>query len=166
MSQPTDEQNQQTAERRQQIDEQIRQTAERQQIAHRRQTTEQDEQQIRAVIDAWCEASSAGDLTAQFHLMTRDVVFLTSGRAPMRRDEFAAAFRAMIEIASIKCRSRVQEITVSGDLALCWNLLEVSITPAEGGETRKHAGNVLTALRRGPDGQWRIWRDANLLTPA
>ena len=31
----------------------------------------------------------------QFHLMTDDVVFLTSGRAPMRRDEFAAAFRAM-----------------------------------------------------------------------
>jgi len=53
-------------------------------------TDEQDEQQIRALIDAWCEASSAGDLIAQFNLMTRDVVFLTSGRAPMRRDEFAA----------------------------------------------------------------------------
>ncbi len=130
------------------------------------QTDEQDEQEIRALIDAWCEASSAGDLIAQFHLMTRDVIFLTSGRAPMRRDEFAAGFRAMTEIASIKCRSRVQEITVSGDLAVCWNLLEVSFTPIEGGQVRKHAGNVLTALRRGSDGQWRIWRDANLLTPA
>jgi uncharacterized protein (TIGR02246 family) len=130
------------------------------------QTAEQDEQQIRALIDAWCEASSAGDLTAQFHLMTPDVVFLTPGRAPMRRDEFAAQFRAAIEIVTIKCRSRVQEITVSGDLALCWNLLEVSFTPIEGGHVRKHAGNVLTAFRRGPDGQWRIWRDANLLTPA
>jgi uncharacterized protein (TIGR02246 family) len=129
-------------------------------------TTEQDQQQIRALIDAWCEASSAGDLTAQFHLITPDVVFLTPGRAPMRRDEFAAAFRAMTEVASIKCRSRVQEITVSGDLAICWNLLEVSFTPIEGGHVRKHAGNVLTAFRRGPDGQWRIWRDANLLTPA
>jgi uncharacterized protein (TIGR02246 family) len=130
------------------------------------QSAEQDQQQIRALIDAWCEASSAGDLTAQFHLITPDVVFLTPGRAPMRREEFAAAFRAMIEVASIKCRSRVQEITVSGDLALCWNLLEVSFTPIEGGHVRKHAGNVLTAFRRGPDGQWRIWRDANLLTPA
>jgi uncharacterized protein (TIGR02246 family) len=134
--------------------------------AEQSQQTEQDEQQIRALIDAWCEASSAGDLTAQFHLMTPDVVFLTAGRAPMRRDEFAAQFQAAIEITSIKCRSRVQEITVSGDLALCWNLLEVSFTPIEGGHVRKHAGNVLTAFRRGPDGQWRIWRDANLLTPA
>ena len=153
MSQPTGEEIQQTTERQQTTEQ-------------RRQTTEQDEQQIRAVIDAWCEASSAGDLTAQFHLMTRDVVFLTSSRAPMRRDEFAAAFRAMTEIATIKCRSRLQEITISGDLAVCWNLLEVAVTPIEGGTTRKHAGNVLTALRRCDDGQWRIWRDANLLTPA
>ena len=130
------------------------------------QIAEQDEQQIRALIDAWGEASAAGDLTAQFHLMTPDVAFFTPGRPPMRREEFAAGFRAMMEIASIKCRSRVQEITVSGDLAVCWNLLEVSFTPIEGGQVRKHAGNVLTAFRRGTDGQWRIWRDANLLTPA
>jgi uncharacterized protein (TIGR02246 family) len=129
-------------------------------------TDEQDAQQIRALIDAWCEASAAGDLIAQFNLMTPDVVFLTSGRAPMRREEFAAGFRAMMEIATLECRSNIQEITVSGDLAICWNLLEVFITPTEGGETRKHAGNVLTVLRRGTDGQWRIWRDANLLTPA
>ncbi len=96
--------------------------------------------------------------------MTEDVVFLTSGNAPMRRKQFAEAFSAMAVIMDLTCRSNVQEITVSGDLALCWNLLEVSITRVEDGETRKHAGNVLTALRRGPDGQWRIWRDANLLT--
>ena len=129
-------------------------------------TDKQDEQKVRDLIDSWCEASAAGDLPAQFNLMTEDVVFLTSGRAPMRREEFAAGFRAMMDIASIQCRSNIQEITINGDLAVCWNLLEVSFTPIEGGETRKHAGNVLTVLRRGTDGQWRIWRDANLLTPA
>jgi uncharacterized protein (TIGR02246 family) len=128
-------------------------------------TVEQDDQQIRELIDAWCGASAAGDLTAQFNLMTHDVVFLTPSRAPMRRDEFAAQFRAAIEIAKIECRSNVQEITISGDLAVCWNLLEVFFTPIEGGETRKHAGNVLTAFRRGSDGHWRIWRDANMLLP-
>jgi uncharacterized protein (TIGR02246 family) len=125
-----------------------------------------DEEQIRALIDAWCEASAAGDLAAQFNLMTHDVAFLASGRPPMRREEFATNFRAMMEIATIECRSNVQEITVSGDLAVCWNILEVFFTPIAGGETRKHAGNVLTALRRGTDGQWRIWRDANFLVTA
>jgi uncharacterized protein (TIGR02246 family) len=132
-------------------------------------TDEQDkqaEQQIRALIDAWGEASAAGDLTAQFNLMTHDVVFFTPGRPPMRREEFAAQFRTMIEVATLECRSNVQEITISGDLAVCWNLLEVFFTPIEGGETRKHAGNILTAFRRGSDGQWRIWRDANFLVPA
>jgi uncharacterized protein (TIGR02246 family) len=127
------------------------------------QTGEQDDQQIRALIDTWCEASAAGDLTAQFNLITDDVVFLTPGRPPMRREEFAAQFRAAIEIVTIECRPNVQEITVSGDLAVCWNLLEVSFTPIAGGETSKHAGSTLTAFRRGADGQWRIWRDANLL---
>ena len=124
-----------------------------------------DDQQIRALIDTWCEASAAGDLTTQLNLITPDVIFLTPGRAPMRRDEFAAQFRAAIEVVTIECRSNIQEITVSGDLAICWNLLEVFFTPIEGGETRKHAGNVLTAFRRGSNGQWRIWRDANLLLP-
>jgi uncharacterized protein (TIGR02246 family) len=125
-----------------------------------------DDQEIRALINTWCEASAAGDLTTQLNLVTPDVLFLTPGRAPMRRDEFAAQFRAAIEIVTIECRSNIQEITVSGDLAVCWNLLEVFFTPIEGGDTRKHAGNVLTAFRRGSDGQWRIWRDANLLLPA
>ena len=122
-----------------------------------------DEQQIRALIDAWGEASAAGDLAAQLNLVTPDVAFLTPGRPPMRRNEFADQFRAVMEVATLKVRSNVQEITVSGDLAVCWNLLEVFFTPIAGGKTRKHAGNTLTALRRGSDGQWRIWRDANLL---
>jgi ketosteroid isomerase-like protein len=53
-----------------------------------------------------------------------------------------------------------------GDVAVCWNLLEVKITPLAGGATVKRAGNTLTVLRRGADGQWRIWRDANMLAPA
>jgi uncharacterized protein (TIGR02246 family) len=125
-----------------------------------------DEQKIRDLIDAWGEASAAGNLTAQLNLMTHDVIFFTPGRPPMRREEFADQFRAMMQAATLKVRSNVQEITISGDLAVCWNLLEVSFTPTAGGETRKHAGNTFTALRRSADGQWRIWRDANLLALA
>ena len=125
-----------------------------------------DEQQIRALIDTWCAASSAGDLTAQMNLMAEDVVFLTSGSLPMRRKEFAAGFKSMMDTVRLECRSNVQEITLSGDLAVCWNLLEVDITPIAGGATIKRAGHTLTIFRRGTDGQWRIWRDANFMAPA
>jgi uncharacterized protein (TIGR02246 family) len=129
------------------------------------QTPQTDEQQIRALVDAWIEATHTGDLIAQMNLMTEDVVFLTAGSIPMRREEYAARFRSMIEQVSVRIRSNTQEITITGDVAILWNLLEVSITPLEGGTTIKRAGNTLTALRRGTDGQWRIWRDANMLAP-
>jgi uncharacterized protein (TIGR02246 family) len=122
-----------------------------------------DKKKIHALINAWGEASAAGDLTAQLNLMTHDVIFLTPDNPPMHRDQFAVGFKAMIAEVSLACRSNIQEITINGDLAVCWNLLEVDFTPIQGGETVKHAGHTLTALRRGTDGQWRIWRDANLL---
>ena len=129
------------------------------------QTSQTDEQQIRTLIDAWIEATHTGDLIAQMNLMTEDVVFLTAGSIPMRREDYASRFRSMIEQVSIRIRSNTQEITITGDVAILWNLLEVAITPLEGGATIKRAGNTLTILRRGPDGQWRIWRDANMLAP-
>jgi uncharacterized protein (TIGR02246 family) len=124
-----------------------------------------DDQQIRALIDTWVEATHAGDLAAQMNLMTEDVVFLTAGNVPMRREDYAAGFRAMVDQVTLRIRSNPQEITVTGDTAICWNLLEISITPLAGGATIKRAGNTLTVLRRGADGQWRIWRDANMLAP-
>jgi ketosteroid isomerase-like protein len=84
----------------------------------------------------------------------------------MRRDDFVAAFKSMAGAVEIDGRSDVQEITVSGDIAVCWNLLEVRVTPMAGGATVKRAGNTLTVFRRGDDRQWRIWRDANMLAPA
>ena len=129
-------------------------------------STQADEQKIRELIDRWSMATRAGDLTAILNLMTEDVVFLTSGNVPMRRDDFISAFNSMAGAVEIDGRSDVQEITVSGDIAVCWNLLEVRVTPAAGGETVKRAGNTLTVFRRGDDGQWRLWRDANMLAPA
>jgi uncharacterized protein (TIGR02246 family) len=137
-----------------------------QQAREAKQDDEQnDEQKIRALIDTWAQATHAGDLTAQMNLMTEDVVFLTAGNMPMRREDYAAGFRSMIGQVSLRVRSNPQEITITGDTAICWNLLEVSITPLAGGATIKRAGNNLTVFQRGHDGQWRIWRDANMLAP-
>jgi uncharacterized protein (TIGR02246 family) len=124
-----------------------------------------DEQQICALIDSWSSATRAGDLAAILNLMTEDVVFLTAGNGPMHREDFIAAFKSMADSVEIDGRSSVQEITVTGDLAVCWNLIEVKVTPVTGGATVKRAGNTLTVFRRGYDRQWRIWRDANMLAP-
>ena len=125
-----------------------------------------DEQRIREVIDKWAAATLAGDLTAILPLMTDDAVFLTAGNVPMRREDFIEKFQSMAGAVEVDARSNVQELTVNGDIAVCWNLIEVKVTPLAGGETMKRAGNTLTVFRQGSDGQWRLWRDANMLAPA
>jgi uncharacterized protein (TIGR02246 family) len=122
-----------------------------------------DEEQIRALIETWLAASSAGDLDTILTLMTDDVVFLIPGNPPMRREDFVAASKSMAGKITFESRSEVQEITVHGDIATTWTHLEITITPLTGGATIKRAGNTLSVLRRGSDGQWRIWRDANML---
>ena len=125
-----------------------------------------DEQRIREVIDKWAAATLAGDLTAILPLMTDDAVFLTAGNVPMRREDFIEKFQSMAGAVEVDARSNVQELTVNGDIAVCWNLIEVKVTPLAGGSTMKRAGNTLTVFRQGSDGQWRLWRDANMLAPA
>ncbi len=122
-----------------------------------------DEQQIRDLIATWMKASREGDHATVMNLMAEDVVFLTPGDAPMRREDFEARSKEMAPKVQIDGDFKVQEITVTGDLAVCWNYLEITVTPLHGGTAVKRAGNVLSVFRRGNDGQWRIWRDANML---
>ena len=121
------------------------------------------EQEIRDLIDTWLKASRAGDLETILDLVTDDVIFLTPGNSPMDRQDFIAGSKSMAGKISFEGRSRVHEITVTGDQAICWTHLEIVVTPLTGGAPVKRAGNTLSVLRRGLDGQWRIWRDANML---
>lgn len=123
-----------------------------------------DEQQIRDLVAKWLAASKAGDVDTVLGLMTDDVVFLVPGRAPMRKQEFAALSRAPPGTVppQIDSRSEIQEIVVSGDVAFMWTKLSVAMTPP-GGQPIERAGHTLTVLRR-VNGRWRVARDANLLT--
>ena len=50
-----------------------------------------DEAEIRTLVATWMEATRAGDMDTVLGLMTDDVVFLTTGQAPMDKSQFAAA---------------------------------------------------------------------------
>jgi len=79
------------------------------------------------------------------------------------RDAFAAAFHAGSGKVRIEPKSTIQEIEVAGDLAYCWNHLQVEITPLHGGAPMRRSGYTLSVLRKEPDGRWVIFRDANML---
>ncbi len=124
-----------------------------------------DERQIRELVTTWIEASRRGDLDRVLELMDEGVVFLGAGRAPMRgRDAFASASRGMAQM-KVDGSAEIQEVRVSGDLAYCWNQLSVRVTAPDGRVVREMSGPVLSVLRKGADGRWVIYRDANMLAP-
>jgi uncharacterized protein (TIGR02246 family) len=122
-----------------------------------------DEQAIRDLVTKWMAASKAGDLETVRGLMSDDVVFMVPGKEPFGKEAFTSRSKGM-EGVEIDGSSDIQEIQMLGDWAWMRNKLRVKITPP-GGKTIVHSGYVLTILRRNPDGNWVIARDANLLTP-
>jgi uncharacterized protein (TIGR02246 family) len=124
---------------------------------------QRDEQAIRDMVDTWLEASESGDLARMLNLVADDVIFMTPGRDPFGKEEFAKNYEQMKDV-KLKTESDIQEITVLGPWAWMRNFLRVSFTPPDG-KPMTHSGYVLTILRKAEDGQWVIARDANLLVP-
>lgn len=122
----------------------------------------EDEKAIRALIDRWMSATRAGDLDTVLGLMADDAIFLVPGREPFGKAEFAAASAAMKDV-HVSGASKIQEIEVVGPWAFLRSRIEMTVTPA-GGAALQRAGYAMTIMRKGADGTWRLWRDANLLT--
>jgi uncharacterized protein (TIGR02246 family) len=126
-----------------------------------------DEDAIRSLVAEWHRATAAGDVDAVLRLMAEDVVFLVAGKPPMKgRRVFEQGLRTLLASHRVESTGDVQEIEVSGDLAYCWTILTVRVTPLAGGSSNQRQGSALSVLRRQSDGSWVLTRDANLLAPA
>ena len=125
-----------------------------------------DEQEIRQLVSTWMAASKAGDVETVLSLMADDVVFLTPGRPPMRKVDFAAA--ALVQVGpdspQFDGTSEIQEIKVLGDWAFMWTKLTVVVTPPGGAQSMTRAGHTLSILKK-QSGKWVLSHDANMLAP-
>ena len=124
--------------------------------------TDDDEQAIRDLVTEWMRASKAGDTATVLDLMTDDVIFMTVAREPFGKEEFRKQSSSLRDI-EIDGHAETLEVEVLGDRAWLRNRLEMTITPA-GGEAVQRSGYTLTILKKGEDGRWRLYRDANLLS--
>ena len=125
-----------------------------------------DEQQIQRLMEEWRRLTAEGDLEGLLALLSDDVVFLTAGNPPIKKNDFAKGFREVAAKARIQATQDVKEIRVSGALATAWSHLTVVLTPREGGKTTEASGYVLTVFHRSPAGKWLLARDANLVAGA
>ena len=124
-----------------------------------------DDSAIRELQRTWFRATEDGDIATISGLMTDDIVFLTPGRPPFGRQEFIESFQGMIDHVAMHCNGEYEEIIVTGDFAYTRARLDIIVTPKNGGVPKHLSGNTLSILRRSTDGKWKLYRDANLLTP-
>jgi uncharacterized protein (TIGR02246 family) len=123
-----------------------------------------DEQAIRGLVGQWHTAMAVADVEAVLRLMSEDVVFLVTGQPAMRgRSTFEKGLRGLLASHTVASTYEIQEVDVSGDLAYCWTVLDVRITPKTGGNAVRRTGSALTVLRKQGTGSWAVVRDANLL---
>ena len=122
----------------------------------------EDERAIRELVDSWMDASRRGDTATVLDLMTDDVLFMTPSREPFGKDAFRETSEAMRDVR-IEGRAEIQEIEVLGDRAWIRNHIDLTVTQA-GCEPVRRSGYTLTILRKGEDGRWRLFRDANLVS--
>jgi uncharacterized protein (TIGR02246 family) len=123
----------------------------------------EDEREIRALVEAWLAATKAGDMPAVLALMTDDVVFMTPGRPPFGKEEFAAGGEQMAGM-KLEGRCEILELDVFGDRAYARNQLHITLTKP-GEAPRRLSGYTLGIYRKETDGRWRLARDANLVMP-
>lgn len=97
-----------------------------------------DVRAIRNLIDRWMKASKAGDIASVLNMMTDDVIFMTCGRDPFGKEEFAATASAMkgVQMDGV---AEVKEVTVTGDWAWARTHLTVTVTTPDGREMRRSA---------------------------
>jgi len=122
-----------------------------------------DERAIRNLVETWMAASRSGDLATVLGLMTEDVVFMVPGQEPFGKAAFAELSKGVAG-RRIEGSNEIVELKVLGDWAFIRNRIAMQMVPPPGEPVRR-AGYTLTLLRKEVDGQWRLARDANLLTP-
>jgi uncharacterized protein (TIGR02246 family) len=121
-----------------------------------------DERAIRELVDTWMAASKAGDIATVLELMTDDVLFLTPGREPFGKEQFRAQSESLKDV-EMDGRADVREIEVIGERAWIRNHIDLTVTPAQGDPAHR-SGHTLTILKKGVDGRWRLFRDANFVS--
>ena len=121
--------------------------------------TVSDERAIKTVIDRWMAATKAGDLDAVLKLMSDDAIFTVPEQEPFGKKQFAEGFEEIAKM-NFQGECEILEMKVFGDYAWTRNRLQIALE--KDGETTERQARTLTIYKRESDGEWRLFRDANL----
>ena len=121
-----------------------------------------DEQAIRYLVETWVEATKSGDTATVLELIADDALFMVPGGQIFGKEAFAASSDSMRE-SKIDGRAEIREMHIEKDWAWIRNHIDLTVTNADSDPVRR-SGYAMTVLKKGEDGRWRLFRDANLVT--
>jgi uncharacterized protein (TIGR02246 family) len=120
-----------------------------------------DEREIRELVEAWMRASEAADTPAVLALMTDDVIFMTPGRPPFGKQEFEENGK-QLKTFTMEGHHDIKEVAILGNYAYIRNYIQITLTKS-GDAPKRMSGYTMGILRKEADGRWRLARDANLV---
>lgn len=119
-----------------------------------------DPADVRAIRDAsaaWDKAWNAADCDALASLYAPDAIAMGPNE-PTRegRDAIRVSCERFFEQFREKNHSRVDDVLVSGDLAVARGTQVDTTSPKAGGRSTQDKDKWISAFRRQPDGSWKI----------
>lgn len=122
---------------------------------------DEDERAIHDLVDRWIKATKAGDTETVLDLIADDALFMVRS-GMFGKEAFRASSESLVD-SKIDGTAQICEMHIEGNWAWIRNYIDLIITAA-GGEPVKRSGYALTVLKKGDDGRWRLFRDANLVS--
>jgi uncharacterized protein (TIGR02246 family) len=121
---------------------------------------ENDPADVRAIKRSsadWDDAWNAGDIDALLALYTNDAVVMGPNEpAVTGREAMRARFRSYFDIYDDRTKSSLEDVRVSGDLAVVRGSYTDVSSPRTGGTPIDEKGKWISVYQRQPDESWRI----------
>ena len=121
-----------------------------------------DVQAIKDAIAAWDRAWNAGDCETLASLYTADALAMPPNVPAARVDATRASCKKDFDQFREENRSIVEDVRVSGNLAVARGTQEASTTPKAGGNSVRDKEKWIVVFLRQPDGSWKVlWETYN-----
>jgi uncharacterized protein (TIGR02246 family) len=115
-------------------------------------------------------AINAGDVDTIMSLYADDAIRIPPNEpATVGREAILSRVQKVFDDFTLQERDVVEDIKVSGDLAVAHSVYTATAMPKAGGEPIKLNGNAIWIFRKQPDDEWKviysIWSDESLVSP-
>ena len=132
---------------------------------------EADVQAIKGIIAEWNAAFNTGDIEKSMSYRAEDQISIHPNEpALVGKEAHRRLFQQWFDEYVFDEKDVVQNVHVSGDLAVAHITWSAINTPKAGGKPTKGNGNMIGVFKKQPDGDWRgiylIYSDESLVYPA